>query len=189
MRPGKIRFRFLILGLLSQQPMSGYDIKRFLEDLSWLIGNVSFGGLYPVLHALLDDGMVTVDVVPGDGKPSRKIYTITEIGRGVLKEWAERPVASDVSLKAFAMCLILAGSFSHAGLVARLEQRRTQVLEHEATLVKALEGLDQGEDLGQSLALEYGLAIADAESAWLNRILGQLSIETEVLDPLDDQGV
>ena len=36
--------------------MSGYDIKRLLKSLNWLVGSPSFGTLYPTLH----DGLVSV---------------------------------------------------------------------------------------------------------------------------------
>jgi DNA-binding PadR family transcriptional regulator len=53
---GSLSFRYFVLELLAQQPMSGYDIKRLLAHLSWLIGGASFGNIYPALHALLENG-------------------------------------------------------------------------------------------------------------------------------------
>jgi DNA-binding PadR family transcriptional regulator len=73
-----VSIRQLILDLLTRQPMSGYDIKRFLKSLSWLIDSPSFGSLYPALHTLLEDGLVTVEVIPPQDKPPRKIYSITD---------------------------------------------------------------------------------------------------------------
>jgi len=170
-----VSIRHFILGLLNRQPMSGYDIKRFLKGLSWLIDSPSFGSLYPALHALLEDDLVTVEVVSRQNKPPRKIYSITEAGGQVLGEWMDRPIASGVSLKAFLMRLILAGNLSHDGLVAHLEQRRTQVAAHQAALDQTATVMDEGMDLGERLALDYGLAVAAAELAWLDGMLAQLS--------------
>jgi PadR family transcriptional regulator AphA len=169
-----VSFRHFILGLLSQQPMSGYDIKRVLKSLAWLIGDPSFGSLYPALHALLRDGLATVEILPRQDKPPRKVYSITDAGREVLQEWIDQP-ASNASLKAFVMRLNLADSLSPAGLVAHLKQRRAQVAAHRATLEQADRALDEGEDLGQRLSLNYGLALANAELAWLDRKLDGLS--------------
>ena len=55
MPTGTGSFRYSILGLLTHEPMSGYDIKRFLESLGWLVGSPSYGSIYPALHALLED--------------------------------------------------------------------------------------------------------------------------------------
>jgi DNA-binding PadR family transcriptional regulator len=55
MAAGNVSLRHLILGLLTRKPMSGYDIKRFLKGLNWLIGSPSDGSLYPNLRALLQE--------------------------------------------------------------------------------------------------------------------------------------
>lgn len=167
-----ISIRQFILGLLTRQPMSGYDIKCFLNSLSWLIDSPSFGSLYPALHALLEDGLVTVKVIPQQDKPPRKIYSITDVGRETLQEWVRQPVASDASLKAFLMRLILASNLSRPNLVALLEQRHTQVSGH---LQQTTEAIEEDADLGELLALGYGVAVANAELTWLDKALGRLS--------------
>jgi PadR family transcriptional regulator AphA len=170
-----VSIRHFILGLLTRQPMSGYDIKRFLKSLSWLIDSPSFGSLYPALHALLEDGLVTVEILSRQDKPPRKIYSITERGGQALQEWMDRPAAPEVSLKAFVMRLILASNLSHAGLIAHLEQRHSQVAAHQLALEQTAQATDDDMDLGERLALGYGLAVAAAELAWLHRTLAQLS--------------
>ena len=175
MPTGKVSLRYFVLGLLAQQPMSGYDIKRFLKGLSWLMGSPSSGSLYPALRALLDEGLVSVEIVPGVDKPPRKIYSIEEAGILELQAWIEQPIVSDASLKAFVMRLLLAGSFSPAGLAAYLGQRRAQVATQQADLVKMTKMLDAETDPGLFLALDYGLELASAEVAWLDSTLAKLS--------------
>jgi PadR family transcriptional regulator AphA len=170
--PNPISIRQFLLGLLARQPMSGYDIKRFLKSLSWLIDSPSFGSLYPALHALLEDGLVTVKVIPQQDKPPRKIYSITGAGEETLQKWMRRPVESGLSLKAFLMRLILASNLSQNDLVAHLERRRTQVASH---LQQTTEAMGDEADLGERLALDYGVAVANAELAWLDSALSRLS--------------
>ena len=126
MAKGSVSFRHFILGLLTKRSMSGYDIRRLLRSLDWLLGNPSFGTIYPALHALLEDGLVTVEVVPHPSRPPRKIYTITEAGKQALKEWVAQPPPSSTGLRAFIMHLILAGDSTSGGLsiktVCRLEK-------------------------------------------------------------------
>lgn len=170
----KVSLRYFILGLISQQPMSGYDIKQFTEAMSWLIGSPSCGGLYPALQMVLRDGLVTVEVIPGQGRPPRKIYTITDAGRVALREWTRNPSAPG-SLKAFIMRLILAGHVSLAELMNQLGQRRSQVASYQSALEQAPGQGEPGDDLGQRLALDYGLAVARAELAWLDATLQRLA--------------
>ena len=178
MASGAVTIRYFVLGMLTKRPMSGYDIKRFLKTLNWLIGSPSFGSLYPALRCLLEDGLLTVDLEPRQERQPRKIYTITEMGRETLQVWIDRPVAPEASLKAFAMRLVLASNFTSAGLLSHLHQRRAQVAIHEGQLEDRIGSLDESTDLGQSLALGYGLALARAETAWLQDALDSLIQES-----------
>lgn len=170
-----VNLRYFVLGLLAQQPMSGYDIKRLLKGLSWLIGSPSSGSLYPILRGLLEEGLVTVEIIPGLDRPPRKIYSIEKVGRQALQAWIGQPLASEAPLKAFLMRLVLAGNLSSATLTAHLQRRRAQVASHQAELVKMTGALDGGSDPGLLLALSYGLALAAAELSWLDVTLQERS--------------
>jgi PadR family transcriptional regulator AphA len=172
---GTPSLRHNILGLLAQEPMSGYDIKRLFKDLSWLVGSPSPGSLYPILRTLLKEGRVTVQVVPSSERPTRKIYKLTDTGRQELRAWMEQPVAPDTSLKGFVMHLLLTSAVSRNKLMAHLRQRRAQVLARRTDLEQSLGLLEEDADLGRRLALEYGLALATAELAWLGETLARFS--------------
>ena len=174
MSTAKVSLRYFVLGLLAQQPMSGYDIKRFVKGLSWLIGSPSSGSLYPALRGLLEEELVSVEIVPGVDKPPRKIYSIEQAGRDRLQEWIEKPIMSGAPLKSFVMRLLLADSFSPANLEAYLQQRRAQVATHQADLARMNDRISSGKDLGLRLALDYGLELASAEMTWLDETLVNL---------------
>jgi DNA-binding PadR family transcriptional regulator len=148
-----------------------------LRSLGWLLGNPSFGTIYPALHALLEDGLVNVEVVPHPSRPPRKIYTITEAGKQALQEWIAQPPPSSIGLRAFIMRLILAGDSISDGLTAHLQQRQEAVAAHHSALEQATQELGEQASLGELVAIEYGLAIASAELAWLEGKLNQLSTE------------
>lgn len=174
MAAGVVSLRYLMLGLLTQQPMTGYDIKCFLKGLNWLTGSPSGGSLYPVLRALRQEDLVTVEIVPGLDRPPKKVYNITEAGQQALQSWIEQPAAANGSLRAFVMRLLLADSHSPARLSAHLKLRRAQVAGHRATLVEGFDAPGTTPNLGQALALDYGLALATAELAWLDTTLDRL---------------
>jgi len=167
--------REVVLGLLAQRPMSGYDIRRLLGGLSWLIGSPSFGALYPGLHTLLAEGLVTVEVIPNESKPARKLYTITDAGRQALREWVSQRTEASGSLRDFVLRLILASNLSEENLTQLLRQRLEQVEAYQPTLNEALGATSDDEDLGKYLALDYGQALADAERAWLARTVARFA--------------
>jgi DNA-binding PadR family transcriptional regulator len=175
MAAGRVSLRYFVLGLLAQQPMSGYDIRRFLRNLSWLIGSPGGGSIYPILRALLEDEFVTVEVFPGIDRPPRKVYTITEAGKSAIQIWLEQPVEPKAPMKAFVMRLLLAGSYSQASFAATLQQRRAQVLAQHNDLQESVSAAEGGFDRQQQMALDYGLALASAELAWLDLTLDQLA--------------
>jgi DNA-binding PadR family transcriptional regulator len=158
--------------------MSGYDIKRNLKSLDWLIGSPSSGSLYPVLRTLMQDGCATVKVHPHESRPPRKIYSITEAGRQELAEWIDRPVAGNAPLRAFLMRLVLADAHSSVALVSHLEERRAQVASRQAA-IEQIVSVEESASQDLDLAWDYGLALASAEITWLDRILDQLALGTQ----------
>ncbi len=71
----------LCLGVLTLEPSSGYDIKKYIENRISHFFAAGYGSIYPALAELADAGLVTCEEIPQDGKPARKVYHITEHGR------------------------------------------------------------------------------------------------------------
>lgn len=85
------RTRFSVLGCLSLQPMSGYDIKRFLDRTVVHFWSESYGQLYPALRQLETNGLIVGEDAPGQRGQDKRIYRITESGRGRLRDWLSQP--------------------------------------------------------------------------------------------------
>ena len=77
----------LILTVLADKPMYGYQIMRELEARSQGYFTMTAALLYPILHKLEADGLVTADWRDGSGKRQRKYYVITDTGRKALKTY------------------------------------------------------------------------------------------------------
>ena len=83
--------KYSLLGLLSREPMSGYDIKKFIEQSISYFWNESYGQIYPILKQLVSEGLATKELERQEGRPDRKVYTITERGREELRQWLREP--------------------------------------------------------------------------------------------------
>ena len=79
--------KFAILGLISWKPLSGYDIKKLMEDSAILYWSGNNNQIYRSLVQLHEEGLVTPEVQNQQNAPSRKIYTITDSGLSALREW------------------------------------------------------------------------------------------------------
>jgi DNA-binding PadR family transcriptional regulator len=177
-----VNLRFFILGLLAQRSMSGYDVKRYLKNLSWLMGSPSAGSIYPALRTLLKSEWVTVDVELRQDRPPRKVYTITEAGRRQLDEWVDQPVKPSGSMKAFMMQLIMASHYAPDRLIALMRQRRTEVARQQQELTTSSAQKGTAKDVGERMAVEYALSVADSELAWLDRELGRIAQEVSLVE-------
>jgi DNA-binding PadR family transcriptional regulator len=76
----------IILKLLSEtKKMYGYEITQRVKELTGDKIQITEGALYPTLHALEKDGVVTTEVVH-IGKRVRKYYTLTTKGKSEATE-------------------------------------------------------------------------------------------------------
>jgi len=71
----------LCLGVLSLGDASGYEIRKMFEEGPFAhFHQASFGSIYPALSKLLEAEHVTCTVEAQDGRPDKKVYSITDMG-------------------------------------------------------------------------------------------------------------
>ncbi|PFG17546.1 PadR family transcriptional regulator [Propionicimonas paludicola] len=92
----------LVLHLLAQADLYGYQLIKALEQISSGAFRFSEGSLYPVLHTLDRDGMLHAYWRQAESGRQRKYYAITDRGRRELVErrsqWRNLTVAIDAVL-------------------------------------------------------------------------------------------
>ena len=62
--------KYAILGMLSIEPMSGYDIKKEIEENISNFWTESYGQIYPVLKSLVAEKLVTKTVQKERASPT-----------------------------------------------------------------------------------------------------------------------
>ena len=77
----------VLLGLLTIEPMSGYDLGQAIRSSVGFFWHESYGQIYPNLKTLAAEGLVTAKAERQKGKPERHIYSITRKGRERLAAW------------------------------------------------------------------------------------------------------
>ncbi|MDH5344946.1 MAG: PadR family transcriptional regulator, partial [Gammaproteobacteria bacterium] len=82
------------LGMLTDGPASGYDMKKCFESSFGHFFPAGYGSIYPALATLARNGMVEFENVLQSGKPDRKVYSITEKGRKELMKGLINPNAT-----------------------------------------------------------------------------------------------
>lgn len=75
-----------ILSLVAESPRFGYEIQQLIDERGlrdWL--TIGFSSIYYILNRLEGQGMVASELRPEGRGPARKVYAITDAGRGVLQ--------------------------------------------------------------------------------------------------------
>jgi len=101
---------YAILGLLSREELSGYDLTRRMAGQVGYFWSARHSQIYPELAKLEDGGYVTHIVVEQTERPDKKVYKITARGLEDLKEWVtqppvSRPIRDELTLKAYSVWL------------------------------------------------------------------------------------
>ena len=74
--------RLVIIGLLRERPLHGYEIKHIIEDHMGDWTSVAFGSIYFALKKLASEDLIQVETTERrGGRPSRTVYGITKAGR------------------------------------------------------------------------------------------------------------
>jgi len=88
--------RYAVMGMLTLQPMSGYDLKKLTEisiDNFW---QENYAQIYPILKQLAEEGLAVKHTEKQEGRPERSIYALTEMGQQALQKWLAEPAEDQV---------------------------------------------------------------------------------------------
>jgi DNA-binding PadR family transcriptional regulator len=185
-----------ILGLLEDQELHGYEIRKRLREELGLFSPVSFGSLYPALSRLERSGAVVSAEVPGAdglsvpmtgslsgeraalrtrrgagrGRRGRKVYRITAEGR---RQFAallddERDVGDDA--RSFGLRLAFARYLPPQARLRLLERRRAQLLRHLDDVRQATAAGDRLDPYARSV-VEHAAESTERDISWLDRLI------------------
>lgn len=128
--------RILLLGVLLDEPMNGYRVRRRLEAMGadeW--ANVAFGSIYHGLSKMADEGLL--EIMEG-GRGGKTLYQITEEGRQEFMRlltlaWYEvQPIVDP-----FQVALSFMHLLREEDLIGGLRSR----IDHQKRSIAAIEGI------------------------------------------------
>lgn len=150
----------LCLSILYEGEASGYDIRRMCteEEFAYFV-EASYGSIYPALARLEDEKLVSSRTEQQDGKPARKVYSITEAGRAALTDQLCAPLGEDTFRSPF----LLFARFAHILPADIVEQRCNEMLERTRSGREHLENVSRGDDCSatDNWVIGYGRAVLE----------------------------
>jgi PadR family transcriptional regulator AphA len=169
---------YVILGMLSRRPMSGYEIKGVVDNSTRFFWAASYGQIYPELRQLAEAGVVEGQADPESGR-RRTVYRLTARGRDQLRRWlAEPPEAFELRDEGL-LKLFFAGAEPEAAAAALSAKRRYH--EGVAERLREIERAVQAESRSERfpyLVLRYGIECNEWTADWCKR--AQREIESHV---------
>jgi DNA-binding PadR family transcriptional regulator len=160
-----------ILGLLSESPMHGYELRKRLNALLGTFRAFSYGSLYPTLRKMRAAGWIATDgPAAGIGGRSKVVYELTAEGKERLAEMLDEAGPSawedesfGVHFAFFAQTPPQARMRILEGRRIRLEEKRERVSGH----LRTRERLD-----AYTLELQrHGLESVEREVRWLTELI------------------
>ena len=176
--------KYAILGVLSYGPMSGYAIKKFIQQSISNFWNESYGQIYPILKQLTAEGLASSHTEKQEGKPERYMYTLTGKGWEALQQWLTEPAEHlvgrvEILLKLFfGRHAAVSTSIEH---VQRFRTLQAQLLRKYAEIEKHINAScsDETERLYLLMTVSYGLHESRALVTWCDETLATLSRRAE----------
>jgi DNA-binding PadR family transcriptional regulator len=169
-----------ILVALAEKSASGYDLARRFDASIGHFWPASHQQIYKVLGRMESDKWVESDLVAQDGRPDKKVYSITDDGRGELRAWLGSPGKPEPLRSEFALKLRALHLADRDSLMTEVRARRAQ---HASTLATYLaseakfypDAANLAEtEVGPWLALRGGIRVERGGIEWCDEILQAL---------------
>lgn len=195
-----------VLGLLSEQPLHGYELKKRLSETLGPLWGISFGSLYPALRrlersgaieateadgapaaAIVPTGSVKGDLAaarirrrPRTGLRTRKAYRITPAGEQLFDQLLTDE--SDDDERSFALKLSFCRHLTAAARIAFLERRRAQLTQR---LAKTRRNPARSTDRYTRSLLEHRAQSTQHDLEWIEELI---ALERDSLRPDRTEG-
>lgn len=172
--------KLVLLGLLCDKPMHGYEIKHIIEDHMDDWTDIKFGSIYFALSKLAEEQALEIAEEGRDGnRPSRTVYRITEKGRQeYLRLLRELWMSDNRTLYSFDVGLFFINSLPKEEVAGYLDQRISRAEESIRYLNRHAEAMRGNPHIpAQARAIiSHTQKHMEAERGWL----------TEVKESLDE---
>jgi DNA-binding PadR family transcriptional regulator len=167
--------KYAVLGILTIEPSSGYDLKKFTENNLSHFWSESYGNLYTLLRRLLEQGLVTKRTHRQEGKPDRIVYSITEKGQEEFEQWLTQPFEPESIRSELLLKLFFGHRLPRERVVAQLIAYRRQQEGLDSALAGVERSLDERRDDPNFpfwlMTLRRGRLVCQARLRWVDESL------------------
>ncbi len=171
--------------------MSGYDLKAIFDRSINHFWTAGLSQIYPALSDMVAAGLLTVNVEQQEGRPNRKVYSVTDAGRQALVSWLSEPQPLPHDRYTFLIQLFFSAVLPKEVVLDQLRHvRQLYVRRLECYQRRGQASVDRFKDqVGRrddapfwELTVEYGIRLAKANVDWCDWAIAQVAM----MPPGDD---
>jgi PadR family transcriptional regulator, regulatory protein AphA len=176
--------RYVLLGLLQEENLSGYDMKKIIEIRMSFFWQESYGQIYPELAKMKEEGLIELyNTESTEDKKREKIkYMLTHKGQRELKKWMEADNEKDTTRSEFLLKMYLSTD-------KNVEEMRKHIItfkeqsEEKLELFNIFEAqLNQNKEIHSNhkqilYVLNLGIRLSKLYIDWSNEMLEELRKE------------
>lgn len=173
---------YALLGFLNYAPMTGYDLKKILDDSVNFFWSAHTSQIYRELKAMEKEGYIVSTIKPSEKGPNRLEYCITESGISHLRSWFTEAHIDENMRNEFMVWLLFSSQISRDELYKHM-QIKLQEYKREYQMLKSVEGGmpdyiqmfgKEDEDFYWKMVLKRGFYDVEAKIHWAEEMLNCL---------------
>jgi len=167
--------RYVLLGLLTEGPLTGYQLKKLIDVRFRFFWNESFGQIYPELKRLEHEHLISSqsEVIAN----SKRTYALSALGYQTLQVWLQQPVETESYRLEFLLKMFFAGHSDDAVKRQHIETFR-KTHDQEIHVLKSFEqelkNLDHPNHQDILAVIQFGLKTNQAYVEWCDETLKKL---------------
>jgi len=168
-----------LMGLLSQEPMTGYDLDKLFNASLGFFWPAQYSQIYAELDKMEKKGWLTSQRVVQEDKPNKRIYTLTAEGKTEFIDWlstTEADLKNSFSIKSgFLMRLFFAGNSSKAQVLDMMRAFQQVCYDRRIEYDKVNESIiEDGDDDYVKLAALYGEMANETRLEWVKKAIAHI---------------
>jgi DNA-binding PadR family transcriptional regulator len=168
--------RYTLLGLLTQQPRYGYELRAAFIALAggadaW---EVKPAQIYTTLNRMTESGLVDKSSPEEDGRDEKVVFSITDSGRIELAHWLSQGSLDDPQQDEFFLKLMLSLELPNVDGSHLIQTQRSALFQelHRVTTLRT--HLDPRTELARILLMDKAIMHLEADLRWLDMIESRL---------------
>ncbi len=171
MRSRSESLEFTLLGLLTQNPLHGYELRKRMGAIFGPFKALSFSVLYPQLRRMLEAGLIEETLLESQSRRLRIVYAVTEKGAERFEKLTDTVNPETWEDEGFEIRFAFFSPTSTKNRVRILEGRHRRLKERAEILRGELEKSPIGIDRYLEEWRRHSLESAEREIAWLEQMI------------------